>query len=109
MAKKTNKEEKAEAKESNASGKQLELIDVAPENAKPIIAAGRRYKKAQKARLEALAEEIKLKDKIRQLAKDANIKRLENGVIRFTYNGVTICITPQDEKVTVKDETAQEE
>ncbi len=89
--------------EANASGEQLDLIDVSPKNAKPMIEVGRLYKKAQKARLKALAEEIRLKEKIRQLAKDAKLQRLENGVIRFEYQGVEICITPQDEKVTVKD------
>jgi len=95
-------------KETKKSNEQLDLIDVAPENAKPMIEAGRLYKKAQKVRLKALAEEVKYKDKIRQLAKDANLQRLEDGVIRFTHDSVTICITPQDEKVTVKDKTESE-
>ena len=88
-------------------GEQLDLIDVAPKNAKPMIEEGRLYKKAQKARQKFLAEEVKHKDKIRQLAKDAGLHRLEDGVIRFTYDGVTICITPQDEKVTVKEEDGE--
>lgn len=87
------------------SGKQLELIDVAPKNAEPIIEAARLYKKVQSARLKALAQEVELKDKIRQLVKKAKLQRLKDGVIRFTYDGVTVCITPQDEKVTVKEKT----
>lgn len=94
-------------KEETEIGEQLDLIDVSPKNAKPIIEAGRLYKKAVKVRQKALAKEVELKDKIRQLAKEAKIPRLPNGVIRFTYEGVTICITPQDEKVTVKEETEE--
>lgn len=100
----TNKSSMQEEVESTEAGEQMELIDVAPENAKPMIKAGRLYNKAKKARIIALAEEVKYKEKIRQLARDANLQRLEDGVIRFTYEGVTICITPQDEKVTVKEE-----
>lgn len=98
----------ADKKNKTQNGEQLDLIDVAPESAGPMVEAGRLYKKAQKTRLKALVEEIRLKDKIRQLARDAKLQRLEDGVIRFTYNGVTICITPQDEKVTVKDKTESE-
>lgn len=94
----------AKKKEETEVGEQLDLIDVSPENAGPMIKAGRAYNKVKKTRLTALAEEVKLKDKIRQLAKDAKLQRLEGGVIRFRHKGVTICITPQDEKVTVKEE-----
>jgi len=86
------------------SGEQLDLIDVAPENAKPIIAAARRYKKANAARQAALAEEVKLKKQIIDLVKAAKLQPLEGGVIKFSYNGVTVSITPRDELVKVKEE-----
>jgi len=97
-----------EKAKGGSGGAQLDLIDIHPKNAKPIIEAARLYKKAQQARLNALASEVELKDKIRYLVKKANLQRLKDGVIRFTYDGVTICITPQDEKVTVKEDTEQE-
>ena len=94
--------------EKTEAGEQLQLIEVAPKNAKPIIEAGRLYKKAVKTRQKALAKEVELKEKIRQLAKEANIQRLANGEIKFKYDGVTIRITPQDEKVTVTEDTIEE-
>jgi len=102
MAKK--KKKTAPKKEKKEKGKQLDLIDVAPENAKPIIAKGRRYKKVQATRLAALAEEKKLKEEIKSDVKAANLQPLKGGVIKFKYNGVTIIITPQDEKVEVKED-----
>lgn len=90
-------------KEKAEKGEQLPLIDVAPENAKPIIAAARLYKKHQKARLASLKEEIGQKQKILSLVKEANLTTLEGGKIRFKYDGVTISITPRDELVKVKE------
>lgn len=89
-------------------GEQLDLIDVSPENAKPIIALARRYKKISAARQANLAEEVKLKKQIIDLVKAAKLQPLENGVIKFAYNGVTVSITPRDELVKVKDEKAEE-
>ncbi len=90
---------KKEAKKEK--GEQLDLINVAPENAKPIIAKARRYKKVQATRLAALAEEKKLKEEIKSDVKAAKLQPLKGGVIKFKHNGVTVIITPQDEKVRV--------
>ena len=98
----------AKKKETEQSGEQLELIDVTPKNAKPIIEVGRLYNIAKKARIASLAEEVKYKTKIRQMVKDAGIQRLEDGTIKFTHNRVTILVEPQDEKVTVKENTESE-
>lgn len=98
----------AKKESSDEKGKQLDLLDVAPENAKPIIAVARRYKKASAIRQAALAEEVKLKGQVLDLVKAAKLQPLEGGVIKFAYNGVTISITPRDELVRVKDEKAEE-
>jgi len=95
------------AKKKKESGKQLDLIDVSPENAKPIIALARRYKKASAARQAALAEEVKLKGQLIDLVKAAKLQPLKGGVIKFKHNGVTVSITPRDELVKVKDEKAE--
>ncbi len=95
MAKKKKKE--------TESGEQLELIDVSPENAKPIIAAARAYKKHQAVRLSALAKEIKQKQVILELVKEAKLQPLDNGVIKFECDGVVISITPRDELVKVSE------
>lgn len=94
------KSKKTKPKES---GEQLDLIDVAPKNAKPIIAVAREYKKAMLMRLKYGNREVELKKKIRELIADAGLARLPDGSIRFTYDDVTVCVTPQDEKVTVKE------
>ena len=94
----------AKNKKPKKSGEQLELIEVAPENAGPIIELAREYKKYLKIRQDALKEEVKLKEKIRSLVKEAGLQRLKDGVIRFKYDGVTVSVTPQDELVQVKEE-----
>lgn len=99
---------KAVRKETKEKGKQLDLIDVAPANAKPIIALARRYKKVSAARQANLAEEVQLKKQIIDLTKAAKLQPLKDGVIKFKHNGVTVSITPRDELVKVKDEKAEE-
>ena len=81
---------------------QLDLIETRPENAKEILVAARAYKKFLKLRLDALAKEVEQKQKILVLVKEANLQRLPDGTIKFTLDGITISIKPQDEKVTVK-------
>ena len=95
--------------EVKMSDEQMDLIDVAPKNAKPIIAAARIYKKHQAARIAALTKEKEQKQKILALVKEANLTPLEGGKIRFTYDNVTISVTPRDELVQVKDVIDEEE
>ena len=84
---------------------QLDLIDVHPKNAKPIVEAARLYKKYQAIRLSALKKEVEQKNTVLSLVKDAKLQPLEGGKIRFKYDGVTISVTPRDELVKVKDES----
>jgi len=85
-----------------APGEQLMLMDTDLPEAKPITAAARRYKKHQKARMEALALEIKAKGEIKNLVRAAKIKPNAEGVIELRLHGITIKITPRDELVKVK-------
>lgn len=85
------------------SGKQLELIDVLPKDARPIVEAARIYKEYLRERQAALAEEVKHKKIVLDLIKKAELQPLKDGVIRFTCDGVTISITPRDELVKVKE------
>ena len=85
-------------------GEQMELIDVAPKKAKPIIAAARILKKLQVTRASAQDKENKQKAILLNLVEEANIQRLPNGQIIFTYDGVTLKITPKQESVSVKEE-----
>ena len=94
----SKKEEKPEQ-----GGTQLDLIDVSPENAKPIIDAARLYKKFQVTRQTALNKEVKQKQQVLELVKAAKLQPLDGGKIKFEYDGVLICITPRDELVTIRD------
>lgn len=95
-------------KKDQTEGEQLDLIDVSPANSKEIIKQARIYKKAQAERCEALAEEVESKQKLLSLIKEAGLKPLEDGVIRFRLDGFTITVKPRDELVKVKDDSEDE-
>jgi hypothetical protein len=107
MAKKGNETQKPEA--AAEAGEQMDLIDVAPANAKPIIAEARAYEAAKRARLKAGAEETARKEKLLTLIKQANLQRLDDGSIRFKARGFIIKVTPRDELVTVTEEGGKED
>lgn len=90
-------------KRQNSSADQMDLIEVLPENAKPIIEAARLYKKLQAARQAALEKEVEQKHKVLELVRAANLQPLEGGKIRFEYDGYIISVTPRDELIKVKE------
>lgn len=98
----------AKKKDAAETGEQLDLIDVAPENEKAIVAQARIYKKAQKVRLVALKNEVEQKQKVLALVKEANLTPLKDGVIRVKCGEFTISITPQDFLIKVKEEVVRE-
>ena len=100
MAKRNRKTEEVDG--------QQDLIDVHPENEKKIIAAARRYKKAQAARIKALDDEVNAKQELLQLVKEADLQRLDDGKIQFRIDGMTITVTPRDELIRVKEEEEKE-
>lgn len=102
MSKKNSMQTKVESAEA---GKQMALIDVAPKNAKPIIAEARIYRRLMLTRKKAGDKEKAQKVKVLSLVRDAKIEPLEDGVIRFSYDGFTIKITPRDELIQVTEET----
>ena len=85
-------------------GEQLELIDVAPKNAKPIIAIAREYKAVVTKRVKLTAIEVQLKEEIKDMVHKAKLKPLDDGSTRFTFDGVTVQVTPCDAKVKVTEE-----
>jgi hypothetical protein len=91
-------------KKNAEAGEQLDLIDTTPKNSKQIIVIARRYKAAQTARIAALVEEGAEKQKLLDLVKAAKLQPLENSVIRFRVDGMTISITPRDELIKVKED-----
>ena len=94
-------------KKEETTGEQLDLIDVAPKNAKVIIGAARIYKKLADARQNALRKEVEQKAEVLRLVRAAKITPLDGGKIRFTYDGITISVTPRDELVQVKEEDGE--
>lgn len=91
-------------KDKVESGEQLELIDVAPETAGPILDAARIYKKFQGKRLDFLAKEKAQKIIVLDMVRSAGLTPLKDGVIKFTYQGAEISVTPRDELLKVKEQ-----
>lgn len=97
------KRKKVTAKVKALAGKQLDLIDVAPENAKEIIAATKLYKVHQAARLKAGKAEVAQRTVVRGLVAESGLQRLPDGSIRFELDGKLFCVTPQDDLITITD------
>jgi len=98
------KESKMAKEKKAAMEEQMDLIDVAPENAKEIIKEARIYKKHESVRLQALDKELVSKNKVLELIKQAKLQPVDGGKIKFTYDGVTITVTPRDELLKVKED-----
>lgn len=101
---KEKEKELKEQAEQSAAGEQLDLIDVTPENLKKIIPVARAYRKVVKERVEFTNRETALKTDLLNLIKEAKLKRLPNGNIKFKCDGLTITVTPTDEKISIKEE-----
>ena len=85
-------------------GEQMQLIDVHPKKARPIIAAAKILKKLQVARSSAQEKENTQKAKLLNLVEEANIQRLPDGRIKFSYDGVLLTITPKQESISIKED-----
>jgi len=90
-------------REKPTTGEQLELIDVAPENSKEIIAEAKKYKKWQTQRMQALEEETASKQRLLELMKKADVQKLEDGKMKISVDNYTITVTPRDELIKVKE------
>jgi len=83
MAKKSKMQKEIEKNEkAQQAGEQMPLIDVGPENLKEIIPHARAYTAVMQRRIKALAEEVKEK-----------------------CDGLLVTVTPQDDKIKVKEES----
>lgn len=104
MSKKSSMQEEVEETEA---GEQLDLIDIAPKNAKVIIEAARIYKRLLATRQKALVKEVAQKAEVLRLVREAELTPLEGGKIRFRYDGFLISVTPRDELIKVIEETEE--
>ena len=82
---------------------QLPLMEIGPKNSRDIKRAGRAYLKAKTERLAWLDKEQGQLEKIRELAKAEKLQPLSDGTIEFEVDGITIKLTPVEDKVTVKE------
>jgi hypothetical protein len=89
-------------KNAGDEGEQMELIELTPKNHKEIIKIARAYKRCQAARTEALAEEVKYKERLLAEVKEAEIAANPDGGYKFKCDGAIITVTPRDELVRVK-------
>lgn len=86
---------------AGTKGKQLPLIDVTPENLRPIMEAAQEYKEQQVIRMAAGVKEAQQKQIILELVTKAKLQPLADGKIRFECDGLTISVTPRDMLVQV--------
>lgn len=89
--------------EKTEKGEQMPLMDTGPENLKEIVEAVRIYKAHQSDRLIAGKKEVKQRGKVRELVKNSDLQRLKDGRILFEADGSEVCVTPQDDLITIKD------
>ena len=78
------------------------LIEVGPENIKVIAKEVRIYRALVDERIIILKNEIKQKEKVKALTKEANLSRLQDGRIEFDVDNETVCLMPQDDLITIK-------
>ena len=94
----------AKRQKTTAGGEQLDLIDVAPKNAKKIKEVALAFNDARANRVAWLEDENDQKEKLLTLVDAADLQPLENGVIKFRVDGMTITVTPRDKAVKVKED-----
>ena len=83
-------------------GEQMELIDVLPAKAKPIIKAARKYRQIILERLKIQERESDQKQIGSDMIRAAGIVPLnKEGLIHFKYEGIDIVVTPGKEKIKV--------
>lgn len=81
--------------------KKPKLFNTEPDNIEEILVVAEEYEEAKRARMSWGKKESELKEKIKQMVKDAGLTVLADGTIRFKADGKVITITPRDEKITV--------
>lgn len=81
----------------------MQLIETLPENIQEIVDVALEYQECKQGRQNILKKEVELKAKIKEMVHNAGLQPLEDGVIRFRYDGVLISIVPRDEVIRVKE------
>lgn len=90
---------------SKKKGEQMPLIEVGPENLKEIAKETRSYRSLVDQRLVILKKEVKQKEKVKTLVKEAELQRLKDGRIQFEVDDEIVCLMPQDDLITIRKKT----
>ena len=92
-------------KASPTPGEQLNLIEVGPENLAKIKPVALEYRQIMQQRVQMTAQEVAAKQGLLELVHEAKLKPNDQGIIKFTCDGLVISVTPRDELIQVKDGT----
>ncbi len=84
-----------------------QLIEVGPENLKKIAKETRIYRSLVDERLLILKKEVKQKNKVKELVRQAELQRLQDGRIQFEVDDEIVCLMPQDDLITIRKKTSQ--
>ena len=104
MARKSMQQTVEEEENQTSSHEQAMLIEVGPENLAQITPIAKEYKKVVTQRVSLNAREKELKEQLRALIHSSGLKRLADGSIRFKCDGMLVVVTPQDEKISIKED-----
>lgn len=91
------------AKKNKEEQEQMDLIDVKTKNAKKILAYAKDYKSCQKDRIDYLAKEKELKQKVIEEIRKAKLSPMDDGTIKFTVDNFKISMKPRDELIQIKE------
>lgn len=83
--------------------KQINLFEVAPENADEILEHAKKYKTLVVERQKLLEQEVAEKQTLLELVHNADLQRLKDGIIKFTAGEFQVTVTPTDEKISIKE------
>jgi hypothetical protein len=87
------------------SGEQGYLMEIHDDKAKGVLAIGKKYLAAVQKRLAAGRKEVTLKGEIRDYIRGLEYKPLADGCVRISIEGTEICVSPQDDKITIKEKS----
>lgn len=85
-------------------GDQMTWIDLNPEELKAIMPKIRKYRQIVKQRVTLTAQEVELKEAIKEFFHKSDYQRLSDGSIKVHCEGLRIRIIPQDEKIEIKED-----
>lgn len=103
--KKSSMEMEVEKTESELEpGEQMTWLDLDAEELKAIMPKIRKYRQIVKQRVSLTAQEVELKETIKEFFHKSEFQRLADGSIKVHCEGLRIHLIPQDEKIEIKED-----